>query len=196
MDGGVDAAVDASFDSASPTLDSGSPAMCSTLPTSGNALALAFTTLAGGPAFEPTHVLAQWLPASCDTAEPEIVIALGDGCDPRAGSRLAFRVQRSAIQRGELPAGFPTFVENPHAYTVRLVLPPSLGPEPSIWGDCVGATGSITFDDIGWSVGSRQSASFDITLTDCAASPALPNVRASGSFSVTLNESFEDVCTR
>jgi len=135
------------------------------------------------------------LPGSCDTADPQIVISLGDSCDPLSGSRLAFRVQRSTIQSGALVPGFPAFVENPHDYTVRLVLPPSVGPEPSIWGDCPGATGSITFDDIGWAANSTEAASFDITLTDCSTSPALEDVRVTGSFNVRLMGTFEDICT-
>lgn len=175
--------------------DAGSPVSCTSVPSIGNQLSLSFTTSAGGPELVPTHAIARWLPASCDTADPQVVISLGDSCDPLSGSRLAFRVQRGALQRGELTIGFPLFVDNPHSFSVRLVLPPSAGPEPSIWGDCTRSTGSITFDDNGWAAGSVESASFDITLTDCSSTPALEDVRASGSFYVTLSDAFEDVCT-
>lgn len=181
-------------DGSSPTTDGAVSADCTSLPATGNGLALTYTSGAVLE-FHPSHAVASWLPSGCDNATPELLISLGDGCDPLSGNRLAFRVERGALQRGELTIGFPLFVENPHSFSVRLVLPPSVGPEPSIWGDCTGATGSITFDDSGWTAGSAESASFDFTLTDCSSTPALADVRASGSFFVTLADAFEDVCT-
>jgi len=191
-----DAAVDAAIaDGAVADTDSGLSPDCLSLPATGNGLSSTYTPSGSSPDFSPTNVVAAWRPAGCDSATPEIVVSLGDSCDPRTGSRLTFRMERGAIQRGELFIGFPLFVDEAHPYVVRLVLPPTVGAEPSIWGDCTGSVGSITFDDIGETAGSIESASFDITLTDCSSTPALEDVRVTGSFSVTLTNAFEDVCT-
>ncbi|MEM9194095.1 MAG: hypothetical protein AAGF12_33280 [Myxococcota bacterium] len=183
-DASMDAAADAD------ATDSGLPPGCEVVgPARANVLDIRDATGAavGSPI---TRAYAAWLDGEgCE--DPRLAIGLSQGtCDPDVDdNQLVFRIDRDEL--GDLTA--PYTVEEPvpgDPVEVRLFLRRT-GPTES-FGNCAGSSGLLTFGETGRNAGDPQSASFEMTLSDCT--DGFEQLSVIGSFEVTLRESFGDAC--
>ena len=144
-------------------------------------------SVAGGIDLAVTRVYATWDPATC--ADPTLVIGLTDGaCLLGVGNRLLFALQRDAVGALIRIGGNPIGPQLSSAMSMRLVLAPPGGGFASTWGDCLGAFGDISFEDLGTDPGNRIKATFQLTLADCDLPAVDPVVVATGAFDIVLQD--------
>jgi hypothetical protein len=144
--------------------------------------------------FELGTVLAEWVtPTSCDaTPQLRITLALPEAACTAAGpNRLTFVID----DPGELPnatSSTVTLADVAPGIAVRYLDLGDPSREGGSYGNCLGASGTITYEAMDTESG-LKAAVFDLDLTRCDAE-AGAILSATGAFEVFLAEPWRDVC--
>jgi hypothetical protein len=186
-DTGMDAATDARTDVGDATTDAALPLGCVV---AGVGTETTVDIVAGGVTYPFTlnRAFATWDPARCLT-EPAVIVGLTEGsCRPSVGDQLVFSIERDAVGTFVTVGSNAIFTE-PDDVGLRVRFRTAGTGE---WGTCAESFGTIDFSSLDTVVGSRLTASYDLTLGDCRGS-ADPVV-VTGTFDLPLEISFESVC--
>jgi hypothetical protein len=144
--------------------------------------------------FELGTVLAEWVaPASCDaTPQLRVTLALPEAtCSAAGPERLTFVID----DPGELPnatSSTVTLADVAPGIAVRYRDSGDPSREGGSYGNCLGASGTITYEAMDTEAG-LKAAVFDLDLTRCDAEVGAV-LSATGAFEVFLPEPWRDVC--
>ncbi len=144
--------------------------------------------------FTPQRAFAAWSSGPCDGVRQLVVVLTeNDDCTLGVGRRLVFVVNADEIGDGLIPVGAPIQVAFSTAMDVLFIQPPSDGVPATTWTNCLGSDGDVTWEFLDDEPG-RQTGVFNVSLLDCAGSPAAIPISVSGQVDVVLDVAFEDVC--
>jgi len=137
---------------------------------------------------------AGWDTARCSTPRAQLLLS-PDSCVPEMGTQLLISMARDEIGVGIIRG--TNMIQDElvdDRITVRFLRPDGLGGFDR-WGTCTGATGNITFtSDIDTLAGSVFTATFNMTLTDCAPVPTEAAVTVGGRLDLVLPVTYGEVC--
>ena len=162
-------------------VDSGIGGFCAPLPRTGSSLAL--------PAgFVPSQVTARWDRESC--ARPELVVGLTEGgCGLTDGERFELRFAAASVAEGSVAVGVNVLYADLSS-PLSLVYVRTDAPSVTV-GPC--GVGTVVIDQLSLVRGGRFSATFDVTLDDCAVFGD-SGISLRGSVDVPVVESASDAC--
>lgn len=144
--------------------------------------------------FDLGTVLAEWTPGSC-AATPQLRISLAlpeAACTAAGPNRLSFVID----DPGELPnatSSTVTLADVAPGIAVRFLDPGDASRDAGNYGNCLGASGTITYDAMDLEAG-LKAAVFDLDLTRCDAEGGSV-LGATGAFEVFLAQPWREVCT-
>jgi hypothetical protein len=191
-DASADATVDAS--DAAGDADAGLPLGCFAAGT-GTGIDATITSEGSSFPFTVNRAFATWDPAFCITLPRTIIVGLTEGsCAPSADDQLIFALAEDRIGTSIfIGDNFVSETSADSGLGVRFRTVGS-GGTGEVWGACTGSSGTVTFTNLGSSVGDQLTATFDMTLTDCTEPFDSPPLSVSGSFDLPLEISFETAC--
>ena len=194
--GGPPLGSDAGADASSTTSDAGTtlPSGCIEVPEGDSQNRLALSQSGESIEFETSRAYVVWEP-SC--APARLVLGLTEGaCSFGEGRRLVFGIDRDQIGTN-IFLGLNVVPTRPFddGIRVRYVVPAGLGADEDFsWGNCEGATGTLTLLSAGTIAGERIAGEFDLTLTDCGPTAVELPVDVRGAFDVTIADDFDTIC--